>query len=339
MATESFHPEDGAEQRGSFDEQFEHPDQVRLPFGTAEVGDFTPEHMKDEMPILLAQAWGLGLETYKPAMRELFNNKRRALSIAHPRIGGGLDSSMNAGNLSEGYPKAELRKAFNSLEMLEEKNIKQVDVIAHSEGAINIALAAAMYPEKIRSIVFYGPAGMMEDESWARLAKGFGSQGTRSETIKDVPITDDERAVGAAAMEDLKEYFLKNPGRAISEIAAIKNGHRAVKDLLPYLHDKFGINIAVMSAEGDPVFPQAEVRKAADMGAVDAFISVPGGHGMLGEHPEIIMPIALKQLETFAKREKTPEQKQALADREYQAGVRYIPGEGLKISDYIKRGE
>jgi len=312
---------------------------VRLPGGTAEVGDFTPENLKDEVPILLAQAWGLGLETYKPAMKQLFEDKRRVLSVAHPRIGSAMDSSMNVKELSEKYPTAELRKALNTLEVLEEKGIEKVDAIAHSEGAINIAIAAAMYPEKFRSIAFFGPAGMLEDESWSRLAKGFASQGNRHESIKDVPITESERAVGAAAMEDLKSYFLKNPSRAISEVAAIKNEHQLVKDLLPYLHDEFGINIAVMSAEGDPVFPQAEVRKAAAMGAVDTFISVPGGHGMIGEHPEIVMPIVEAEFERFAKKEKTPEQKQALADREYQAGVRYIPGEGLKISPYIKRGE
>jgi pimeloyl-ACP methyl ester carboxylesterase len=246
---------------------------------------------------------------------------------------------MNIEKLSEKYPTAELRKALNTLEVLEEKGIEKVDAIAHSEGAINIAIAAAMYPEKFRSIVFFGPAGMMEDESWSRLGKGFAGQSNRAESLKDVPITDSERAVAVAAMEELKKYIAKNPGRSISEVAAIKNGHRFLMDMLPYLHDEFGINIAVMSAEDDPVFPQAEVRKAAKMKAVDEFISAPGGHGMIGDRPEIVMPIIEKQFEEFAKREKTPEQKKTLANREYQAGVRYIPGEGLKISRYIKGGK
>ena len=156
--------------------------------------------------------------------------------------------------------------------------------------------------------------------------------------MKDIPITDGERAVGAASGKEVLEYLRKNPARAISEVAAMKNRHQQVKDILPYLHD-LGIHIAVMSAENDPVFPQAEVRKAADMDAVDTFISVPGGHGMLGEHPEMIMPSIEAAFEAFAKERRTPEQMQAIADREYHAGVRYIPGEGLVISDYVKRGE
>lgn len=322
----------------SFEEQFEHPEEVRLPFGTAEVSDLAPERVKDKVPVFIAQAWGLGSGSYKLVMKHLFEDERRVLSVAHPRIAGSMDSSMNVQELSEGYPTAELRKAFNILEVLEEKGIEQIDAVAHSEGAINIAIAAMMYPEKFRSIAFYGPAGMMEDESWSRLAKGFAGQSARAESLKDVPITEGERAVGAASGKEVLEYIRKNPARAISEVAAIKNGHQQVKDLLPYLHD-LGIHIAVVSAADDPVFPQAEVRKAADTDAVDTFISVPGGHGTIGEHPEIVMPSIEAAFEVFAQEGRTPEQKQAIADREYHAGVRYIPGEGLVISDYVKRGQ
>ena len=332
----------------SFEEQFKNIEEVRLPSGSAEVGDFTPENLKDEVPVLLAQAWGLGLGSYKIAMEQLFNDNRRVLSVTHPRIGSALESSMNVDELTvdperalkskffKSYPTAELRKALNILEALEEKGIEKVDAIAHSEGAINIAIAAMMYPEKFRSIAFFGPAGMMEDESWSRLAKGFAGQGTRAESLRDTPITDGERAVGAASGKEVLEYLRKNPARAISEVVAMKNGHQQLKDLLPYLHD-LGIHIAVMSAENDPVFPQAEVRKAADMDAVDTFISVPGGHGTIGEHPEMVMPSIEAAFEAFAKEGRTPEQEQALADREYQSGVRYIPGEGLVIAPYVKK--
>ena len=240
---------------------------------------------------------------------------------------------------SKKYPTAELRKAFNILEVLEEKEIKQVDAIAHSESALNVVYAAMMYPEKFRSIVLFNPAGMMKDESWARLMKGFaGQSGPRPESLKDMPVTETEREVSAATMRDLKKYLL-NPVRGYHEVAAIKNEHYALSDLLPYLRDKFGINIAMISTEDDPVFPHAEVNEAVKSSGVSTFmLPIPGGHGRIGDAPEEIMPIIEKQLEEFAKKEKTPEQKKALADREYQSGVRYVPGEGLKISRYIKEG-
>lgn len=108
--------------------------------------------------------------------------------------------------------------------------------------------------------------------------------------------------------------------------------------MIPYLHS-LGINIAVISAESDPVFPYEEVCRAAETGDVDVFTSVRGGHGMLGDHPEITAPIIEGILEELAKKKKTPEQEKALTERENQAGVRYIPGEGVVISDYVKRGE
>lgn len=324
----------------SFEEQFSNLKEVQLPSGTAEVADCTPENLKDEMPVFLAPAWGLGLDTYKSAIEQLFKDERRVVSLTHPRIGGALDSSMDIKGLSRAkeWPLAELRKALNILEVLEELGIEKVDAIAHSESAINIAMAATMYPEKFRSIVFYAPAGMMEKENWPRLAKGFASQGTRAPSLKDIPINESEREASTAAKWGWLKYLAKNPGRGISEISAIKNGHAQTKDLLPYLHD-IGINIAVISAVDDPVFPPEEIRKAAEIDAVDTFVStMPGGHGMLGDHPEIAMPIAERLLERFATREKTPQQKKALASREYQAGVRYKPGEGLVISEYVKKG-
>jgi pimeloyl-ACP methyl ester carboxylesterase len=344
---ERFDLQDGSERHPSFDEQFEHPDEVRLPFGTAEVGDLTPEHLKDEVPVYLGHGWGLGLETYKPTMRKLYEHGRRVLSIAHPRYDSALGSSMNAKELTvnpikpkKRYPKAELRKAFNILEVLEERGIKQVDAIAHSESALNVIYAAMMYPEKFRSIVLFNPAGMMEKENWVRLAKGFAGQGgPRPESLKDMPVTETEREVAAATMRDLKKYLL-NPVRGYHEVAAIKKEHYTLADLLPYLQDKFGINIAVMITKDDPVFPHADVERIMKASAVNTYISsIPGGHGRIGDAPEEIIPIVEKQLEEFAKKERTPEQRKAIADREHHAGVRYVPGEGLVISEYIKRGE
>jgi pimeloyl-ACP methyl ester carboxylesterase len=343
----------------SFEEQFKNIEEVELPSGTAEVGDFTPEGMKDKMPVFLAPGWGCGLETYKATLKQFFDggevdggkplNKRRIISLTHPRIGGGMESSMNTEEFSKKYPTAELRKALNILEILEEKGIEQVDIVAHSEGALNIAIAASMYPEKFRSIVFFGPAGMMEQENWLRLGKGFAAQNTRPESLKarpadedhearpEIPINQAEMDSAKAAIKNLASYLAKNPGRSISEVVAMKKNHQMTKDLLPYLHD-LGIGIAVMSAESDPVFPQEEVRKAAG-NIVDTFISVRGGHGEIGGHPEFVVTTAEAALEQLAKKKKTPEQEQMLAGREYQAGVRYVPGEGLVIAPYVKKGK
>jgi pimeloyl-ACP methyl ester carboxylesterase len=347
-------------QLSSSAEQFKNIQEVRLPSGTVEVADFTPENLKDRIPVYIGQGWGLKSNAYEPLMEKLCEgeedtdgasslNKRRAFSITHPSWANSMDSSMNVEELSKKYPDALLRNALDLLEVLEEKSIEQIDAVGHSKGALEIAIAASMYPEKFRSILFFNPAGMREDEHWGRLGAGFAAQSTRAESLKgspadgeyeaipEIPITKTEREVGAMAGKSWWQYLAKNPHRAISEIKGIKNEYGLVKDLIPYLHD-LGINIAVISAESDPVFPYEETRRAAEIGAVDTFASVRGGHGMLGDHPEVTAPIVEAILEALAKKKKTSEQKEALANREYQTGVRYVPGEGLKISEYVKRG-
>jgi pimeloyl-ACP methyl ester carboxylesterase len=332
----------------SFEEQYKNFEEVRLPSGTAEVGDFTPEGLKDETPVFFAPSWSLGLKTYEPAFKQLFEgaeadgkviaNKRRVISLSHPRIGGSLDSSMNVEELSAKYSDAELRKALNILEVLEEKGIEQVDAITHSEAAINVAIAAMIYPEKFRSIVFDAPAGMMEEETWMRLSKGFTSQGKDNEWRKaepEIPITEiEKKTMDVAGKEGLK-YFLSNPGRGIAEIRGIKTGHRTTLDIIPYLHE-LGIGIVIMTGKDDPVFPEEQIQKAMDLNVIDKYISIRGDHGIINGHPEMGIVEAEMTLEELAKKERTPEQKAALRARPNQAGVRYIPGEGLKIAPYIK---
>lgn len=345
----------------SFEEQFKNLEEVRLPSGTVEVADYTPEDLKEKVPIYIGQGWGLKNNAYGPLMEKLCAgekdadgapvlNKRRAFSMTHPSWADSLDSSMDVEELSKGFPPALLRNALDLLEVLEEKGVEQIDAVGHSKGGLEVAIAAAMYPEKFRSILFFNSAGMRDDENWSRLGAGFAAQSIRAESLKgspaddeheaipEIPITKTEREVGAMAAKSWWRYLRNNPHRAIGEIKGIKQEYSLVKALIPYLHS-LGIHIAVISAEGDPVFPYEEMRRAAETNDVDIFTSVRGGHGMLGDHPEVTAPIVEAILEKLAKKKRTPEQEQAFADREYQSGVRYIPGEGLVIAPYVKKGK
>ena len=66
------------------------------------------------------------------------------------------------------YPDAELRKAAALIQVCNAKGIAQVDVVAHSEGAMYVAIAATLRPERFRNLVFIAPAGMLR----------FGGDGT-----------------------------------------------------------------------------------------------------------------------------------------------------------------
>src|SRR3989344_879390 len=268
--------------------------------------DVHPYHQKDDVPTLWAPAWACTLPVYKPAITELAKLGRRVISLDHPRFGGSFSPTPPEESLKD-YPQTQLRKALNILAVLEKKGIEKTDVIAHSEGAMNTVIAAAIQPEKFRNIVLYAPAGMVGDDGFGRLLKGFASQGQPRPTMNEFDITDEQRAEAAkegrtiAAYKELpvtdeKEtsdaankaapwYALKNPLRALRE--GLDMSQTRIDELVRYLHQEKGIGIIIMSAVDDPVFKTEEMRKMVDAKMITSFLSVRGGHGDIGGHPEL----------------------------------------------------
>src|SRR5271168_4034801 len=127
----------GPEEVKDFETQFANREHFDVAGGNAEVVDITPEKLKDETPLFFAPAWACNIDVYKRALQTLSEEERRVISLNHPRRGGDLKSQSSEEEM-EKYPEEELRKAYSVLNVMEQKNIKQVDAIAHSEAAINI---------------------------------------------------------------------------------------------------------------------------------------------------------------------------------------------------------
>jgi len=275
----------------SFESQFAHTEQFETVGGTAEVVDIRPEENLDtDVPVFLAPAWASTLEIYKPALRTITEQKRRAISLNHPRFGG--DMSDTAEEMLEKYPEEELRKALTILDILDQKGIDKIDVIAHSEGAINTAIAASIHPEKFRSIVFVAPAGMIGEDTFTRLAEGFRSQSSKTETTTRMPFTEAQREVAQVYIKEILAY-LKNPIRSVKEGMDISKSQ--IHDMLRYLHEK-GIGIVVLSGVDDPVFPMNKMQEIAKADMLDGFLSLRGGHGELGVRPELFVTAATDML-------------------------------------------
>ena len=274
--------------------------------------DIRPDNPKTEVPVLLAHAWGCTNEVYKPAIRTLSESGRRVMSLDHPRIGGDINKRASR-EVLEKYPNEEVRKAYDILDLLNRKGIEKTDVVAHSEAAINIAIAATLHPEKFRNIVFYGPAGLIGEDTFTRLLKGFAGQSKRAESLKatpaaektsgfsEIPITETEKKVAAAAAKEAIKYFAKNPVRAVKEAWGISKSQ--IHEMLRYLHEK-GIGIVVMAAVDDPVFQMEQMQKIAKTDMLDGFLSVRGGHGEIGNHPELYMAAAEKMLTALEEKKK-----------------------------------
>ncbi len=259
-----------------FEEQFAKREFFETAGGTSEVVDITPEKLKDEVPVFLAQAWACNAELYKEALRTLSEEERRVVTLNHPRQGGDMEAHSSEEERQK-YPEGKLRKALDILEVMEQKNLAQVDAIAHSEGAIHLVIAATLHPEKFRNIVFFGPAGLIGKENFLRLAQGFAAQGKRPDSLRNMPITEREKEDGKKVMDSLVTYLKGNPMRALKETVEI--AQTQIHDMIRYLHDK-GIGIVVASGIEDPVFPIDQMKKIATFDKIDGFLTLPGNHGL-----------------------------------------------------------
>jgi len=319
MGKEDIGFENNVSGENSFEAQFENKEELELAGGKAEVVDISPDTPKTEIPVFLAPSWGCTTEVYKPALKELVDHDRRTISLDHPRIGG--DMKISEEEAVEKYPTEELRKALNILGVMEQKGVDKVDVIAHSEGAINAAIAAMIHPEKFRNMVLFAPAGMIGEDTFTRLLKGFAGQSKRADTLKgtgdeegrgwkDIEITETEKQVASDAATGVLKYFAKNPLRSIRETMDISKSQ--IHEMLRYLHEK-GIGIVVMSGVDDPVFPMDKMQEIAKYDMLDGFLSLRGGHGEIGNHPELYMAAAEKMLTALEEKQKSRKEGEASA--------------------------
>ena len=310
----------------SFAELFAKREMIETAGGTAEVVDIAPAQQRDEVPVLFAPAWACTLPIYEPALKTLVNEGRRTLSLSHPRRGGEMNLTNEEKELVKEYPDEEVRKALTLRDILNHKGVDKVDVIAHSEGAVNAAIAALLNPEKFRNIVFFGPAGLIGADSASRLAKGFAAQGNpkpsldaidpgmemsaeekrRTRTEESVAIQypkigenmEAQKAIVGSGrvpivVQELLKYGAENPIRAIKEGWGLSRVQ--IDGLIDKLRER-GIGIVVMSAVDDPVFPTRTMAERLKKGSVDGFLSVRGGHGQIGDNPERYMVAANQML-------------------------------------------
>jgi len=219
--------------------------------------------------------------------------------------------------IAKKYPTEVMRKALNILGVLDQKGIEKTDVIAHSEGAINTVIAATLHPEKFRNIVLFAPAGLIGEDKFIRLLQGFAGQAKRAETLSEkplaqvegqagytywpeIPVTEIEKQVASKAAREAVKYLVKNPIRGVNEARGIAKIQ--IHDMLRYLHGK-GIGIVVMSGVDDPVFPMNNMQQIAKIDMLNGFVSLRGGHGEIGNHPERYMAAAEEMLTALEKRE------------------------------------
>ena len=69
-----------------------------------------------------------------------------------------------------------------------------------------------------------------------------------------------------------------------------------IDDLIARLREH-GISIVIMSGVDDPVFSTKTMAERLAKNSVDGFLSVRGGHGGIGENPELFATAAVQMLD------------------------------------------
>jgi pimeloyl-ACP methyl ester carboxylesterase len=257
--------------------------------GIIEAVTLKPENPKTEVPVVIAPGWSENKKVLKDTAAELFAAGRPVILLDHPRRGGKVDPR-------EEYPVDELRKALTIKEITKQDNIDQIDIIAHSEGAINGAIAASLDPDRVRNMILVNPAGLIGKDTIPRLVGRFVKKNIQN-FMSSLPEKSARKAFRTGQVEGGK-YIASNPARGYQEVKAISQSE--IDDMLKDLHDE-GIGIVVVHGVDDPGFPMDRMQKivksdAQPDGFVDGFLSVRGGHDELYIHPEKYTGAAEKML-------------------------------------------
>ncbi len=266
-------------------------EKIKRVAGDLEVTDIIPETLKDEVPIVVLPGWGETPATHKDTLNTISNLHRRAIAIRIPRLGG--TTAQN------GYPRSEYNKALALIDTLNKKELKTVDLIAHSEGAIPAIIAALNNPERFRGIVFVDPAGLIGKDSTPKLAARFvGMLAKDALRMAKVPVN--KKLNMLRAVREATKSFLANPVRGVQEVNAIAAAD--IYEMLTALQE-VGIKVSVIHGTNDSLFPIEKVLKTSEeKGGMDTtgFYSVKGDHREVSVHPEKYTALAVNALENLS---------------------------------------
>lgn len=289
-----------AGRKSLLEEQFANPERISIGNEEIDVYDVSPERLKTNIPAFLAPGFSATPMAHEQNILGLAKAGRRIISVDSPH---GLAEHKVGEKLAGEHAEVELAKLSAVMEALKERGLEQADVIAHSEGGIYMALAAYLYPGKIRNMVFIEPGGMVGKDNVFRLGIGMAKE-LSSQAAREARRTDSDR----------QAKKLRNPLTPLRVIASNwKRSWESVKaiagiddviDMMKTLKER-GVGISIIHGVDDKVFPMERVQKELNAGVITGFYSVRGGHNEIFLRPEQYtkaVDSALDALETKGKR-------------------------------------
>ena len=253
--------------------------------------EISPEKEKFERPVFFAPGWGGEASIPDDALEELAKEGRHVLSMSFDqKIDNDIELPENP--LIKETQAVEMQKAITINQILEKKDVEEVDLIAYSEGSINALLAAVMNPEKFKNIILLEPAGMIGKKSAYKTVFDFIKESVSSS--KNFLLNDGDKGNLVKLISDVVKHVATSPKLAGQGVEAISKSD--IYDMLEYLKSQ-GMKISIIHGADEQMFPMKDVqdevsRKSKERGdklsntSIDGFYSVEGGHTSILSHPE-----------------------------------------------------
>ena len=228
----------------------------------------------EENPVFVSPGWGVTPKSQKEALETIATEgKRKVLTASFSR------EEKIREDEEKDIPVAELQKALQIIDIINKKGLDKVDAVGHSEGGLALAIAANLFPEKFKNLVFVSPAGMIGKDSYADLVKRFTIDEGIEEGMELLKNYDKSKLSSFYDyLKAVSKNFFKNPMLSHREIKAMSK--LDIFEMTKRLKDK-GIGVSLVVGANDKVLPIDEVTKYVNKDIVDNFVSTKGNHGSL----------------------------------------------------------
>lgn len=253
----------------SFEAQFEKRHTIIFEGGEVVYIDIHPEVQRINTPLLISSGWAETPAVLKETMRAFAEKGYQVIALDYTRLNlDDVDTERTVGH----------KKGRAILAVLDALGIRKVNVLGHSEGAINSVLAARRKPHRFCHMVLIAPAGFSAQDSFPRLTFRFIAE------IVSSAQTYDNLKSGLKSIWQIIRYVITNPVQAFKEAFGTSQARIscAVKALL-----KDGVSVSIICSENDNVFPVKKIRRMIKKRDLDLKLHLlEGGHNAIHLQPE-----------------------------------------------------
>ncbi len=246
----------------------------------------------DKTCIIVCPGWGETIEVLSYSMKELEKLNRPIIVLEHPKQ---LQPMSNPTN----YHDNQYQKARNIIGVVEHFNLHKVDLIAHSEGAVNGLIAASIKPDLFRSISMLNPAGIVKYKTSLMFVVNM---------IRKI-VLDAKRSYKSTINWALFKHHLftvKSHGFAGFRMLWHDINSSAQQPIVGLVASlaRYGVFTTIIAGKEDVIFPSKKIKQYINTDKIDKYIEVDGWHDELHYNPvkyQKIIRDTLKEVDAIQK--------------------------------------